>query len=292
MTLKQFSKELKETREKAGITLQKIAAKTRIDIKFLNSIEEGDFSFLPDLYVKAFIKQYAKVVGLDEDITLQNYFDAKEIKNEERTVEKPPAQKKDTTAEIVKKEETGESKETIKSFDDSAKEEEGTGAPRNLNSLVIGGSVVGATVVLLLIYLIFFNSSSNIIVEEKPYDEVLQESPKRFVEKENETDNQTKNLPVIEAMKLNISNTDSTDSAWVFVVIDDTTSAEFLLLPSISRSVSGNNNFQITLGNSGVIKMKLDDKDVTFDGRRGVVRYFKIDRNGLQRIYSPPQISR
>ena len=78
--LKKFTDELKEQREKAGITLQNVAAKTRIDIKFLEALEDGNFNFLPEIYVKAFIKQYSKVVGLDEEETLQKYILVKEGK--------------------------------------------------------------------------------------------------------------------------------------------------------------------------------------------------------------------
>ena len=81
--LNKFVAELKDQREKAGITLQNVAAKTRIDIKFLEALEDGNFNFLPEIYVKAFIKQYAKVIGLDEEETLQKYILAKEGKQDE-----------------------------------------------------------------------------------------------------------------------------------------------------------------------------------------------------------------
>ena len=53
-----------------------MAAITRIDIKFLEALDNGNFGFLPDLYVKAFIKQYAKAVDLDEQETVKKYEDA------------------------------------------------------------------------------------------------------------------------------------------------------------------------------------------------------------------------
>ena len=70
--LNKFAQELKKAREKADITLQNLSARSRLDIKFLQSIEKGDFSFLPELYVKAFIKDYAKFVGLDVNETIKN----------------------------------------------------------------------------------------------------------------------------------------------------------------------------------------------------------------------------
>jgi len=30
---------------------------------------------------------------------------------------------------------------------------------------------------------------------------------------------------------------------------------------------------------------------VDFNGRSGAVRYFKLDVNGLERVYTPPQLS-
>ncbi|MCH7827355.1 MAG: helix-turn-helix domain-containing protein, partial [Bacteroidetes bacterium] len=54
--LNKFAHELKKAREKADITLQNLSARSRLDIKFLQSMEKGDFLFLTELYVKAFIK--------------------------------------------------------------------------------------------------------------------------------------------------------------------------------------------------------------------------------------------
>ena len=76
--LDKFADELREKREQSGITLLQMANKTRIDIKFLEALDQGNFSFLPELYVKAFIKQYAKEVGFDEDETIKRYEAAKE----------------------------------------------------------------------------------------------------------------------------------------------------------------------------------------------------------------------
>ena len=71
-----FAEYLRKARLKKGITLQQIAAKTRIDIKFLEAIDSGNLGFLPDMYVKAFIKQFAKAVDLDELETIKKYEDA------------------------------------------------------------------------------------------------------------------------------------------------------------------------------------------------------------------------
>ncbi|HSD64233.1 MAG TPA: helix-turn-helix transcriptional regulator, partial [Ignavibacteriaceae bacterium] len=73
-----LAEELKAARIKNNFTLKQLSSRTRIDIKFLEAIEEGNFSFLPEIYVKAFIKEYAVVVGIDGDIILKKYEAAKD----------------------------------------------------------------------------------------------------------------------------------------------------------------------------------------------------------------------
>lgn len=57
---------LRQVREIRSITLDEIAQKTKIGRGHLRSIEEDSFEFLPpDVYVKGFLTQIAKVLGLD-----------------------------------------------------------------------------------------------------------------------------------------------------------------------------------------------------------------------------------
>ena len=79
--LTKFAQELKKAREKAEVTLQNLSARSRLDIKFLQAMENGDFSFLPEIYVKAFIKDYAKFIGLDENEIIKKYEAAKKGKD-------------------------------------------------------------------------------------------------------------------------------------------------------------------------------------------------------------------
>ena len=291
--LKKFTEELKEQREKAGITLQNVAAKTRIDIKFLEALEDGNFNFLPEIYVKAFIKQYAKVVGLDEEETLHKYILAKEGKEEavEKVKQEDTGEKKEDTDE-QKTNSNLESNKTAKIFiDDSASKKSNEEDKKKQKQLIIGGSVIGVVLFLLLVFFLFINGSDDIIVEEKPYEEVLQGTPNRYIEEENNQTTEETITPKIEELTLTITNVDSTDSSWVLVIVDDKITEDFLLPPKISKTIKANNNFKLTLGNSGVVKLILNGDVVEFDGSRGAVRYFKFDVNGLERIYKPPQLS-
>lgn len=71
--LKKFGADLKKIREKRGITLHDIANKTRIHVTLLEKMEHGDFSFYSSTYIRAFLKQYSKITGLNPDEVLFNY---------------------------------------------------------------------------------------------------------------------------------------------------------------------------------------------------------------------------
>jgi curved DNA-binding protein CbpA len=57
---------LRQVREIRGFTLEEIATKTKIGRGHLRSIEDDSLEYLPpDVYVKGFVTQIAKVLGLD-----------------------------------------------------------------------------------------------------------------------------------------------------------------------------------------------------------------------------------
>jgi len=61
--------QLKAAREERGLTLEQVAAETRIPQRHLQTIEAGDFSALPArTYAVGFSRTYAKAVGLDDKV--------------------------------------------------------------------------------------------------------------------------------------------------------------------------------------------------------------------------------
>ncbi len=295
--LKAFAEGLKRAREEAGITLERVAAKTRIDKKFLEAIERGDIDFLPELYVKAFIKQYAKVLGLDEEETLQDFLIAKEGKQiptkEEKEAE---AEKSEGLSDIIGKDEEESSREedkpkTLSYTDESALKKEIADDRKKHNPVMVGGGILLGLLVIILFYVLVIEKSDEIIVEEKPYEEVLKQTNQRQVDATNNMVSEENLTAGSNELSLTITNTNSNDSAWVLIVTDDISKQDFILLPKASKTVEAKNNFQFTLGNSGVIKLVLNDDELEFDGRRGAIRYFKLDKDGLERIYSPPKLS-
>ena len=100
--LKKFAEDLKSYREKKGKTLFDIAHETRIHISNLEKMESGDFSFLPQPYIRAFLKQYIKCLRLNEAEMLYNFDLAKSGKYQSMPVQEKPEIKKSSEPTIDK----------------------------------------------------------------------------------------------------------------------------------------------------------------------------------------------
>lgn len=286
--LDRFAEQLKKARLKKGISLQQIAAKTRIDIKFLEAIDNGNFSFLPDLYVKAFLRQYAKSVDLDENETIKKYEDAlngKFIEDDE------PKSLLEQKIEIRTDEPALPIEKQVPVFDATTSVDKPKSKSDDLNKkLRLLIYAAGVILVGVVIYFALSNRTSTIVVEEVPYEKVLEETRNRYEVKEEKVDSSAA-IPIdADSLVLQFINTDAVDSAWVMVIHDDSFKEDFLLYPGRSKTVRAKENLKFTLGNSGVIMLKLDDQQLGFEGRKGSVRHYEVSRKGIQRLNSPPII--
>ena len=83
---------LKDAREERDISLEKISSTTKIDIKYLQALEEENFQILPQPYIRAFLKSYASAVGLSESQIINEYDALKqEVSAEDEKIEYKPA---------------------------------------------------------------------------------------------------------------------------------------------------------------------------------------------------------
>jgi cytoskeletal protein RodZ len=290
--LDKLADELREQREKSQLSLQQLATKTRIDLKFLEAIEQGNFAFLPDLYVKAFIKQYAKTVGLDENLIIKKYEAAKEGKEYNPNMPEPEILKE----EPVKKESHQESKPksapAAKSYFENPlekKPEEGNKSNKQNLTLLIAGSVV--VIAFILLYVFFFNKNDRIIVEETPIEEIVTQETQRY-----EAPAATHALPDSVVALANMDSLSLTffakETSWVYIVLDNNRAEEFTLSPNYKFTVKALNDFKVTVGNSGGVSLQLNNQPVDFSGRSGSVRNFKLDKTGLVYLNGPPKLEK
>jgi transcriptional regulator with XRE-family HTH domain len=283
--LDRFAEQLRKARLKKGVSLQQMAAKTRIDFKYLEAIDNGNFSFLPDLYVKAFIKQYAKAIDLNEQETIKKF---EAVKSGKIIEDDEPKSLLEQKIEISKsRPESGKEKQ-MPVFDGTNVAPDGNPMPGGLK-MKLRVFIYAAGIVLagVIIFFAFMNRSSTIVVEELPYEKVLEETNKRY-QVEEKIEETAANIINPDSLTLQFVNADSLDSAWVMVIYDDLKKEDFLLYPKNTKTVHAADNFKFTLGNSGVILLRLDNQLLNFEGKRGSVRHYEITKKGIQRLTSPP----
>jgi cytoskeletal protein RodZ len=64
----------KHVRETKRLTMDEVAMKTRIHPEFLKALEEENFAKLPDqVFVKGFVRSYARSLGLDEEEAIRRF---------------------------------------------------------------------------------------------------------------------------------------------------------------------------------------------------------------------------
>lgn len=85
-----LGEKLRNLRSERRISLGEVSRGTRIQLKYLEYLEAGDYKSLPaDVYVKGFLRGYAEFLGLDENILIRLYEKEKGIKrNLEKVTEK------------------------------------------------------------------------------------------------------------------------------------------------------------------------------------------------------------
>jgi cytoskeleton protein RodZ len=87
---------LRRERMRRNLGLEQVARETKINVKLLEAIEAEDFSKLPGgVFAKSFVRQYARLLGLDEEEMVaelqQNYQPVPPAAREEAAPEPPPA---------------------------------------------------------------------------------------------------------------------------------------------------------------------------------------------------------
>lgn len=72
--MKEMGEVLRKAREEKGLSLADVQEKLMIRVKYLKALEEGDESSLPEeVYVKGFLKSYARFLDLDPKPLLDEY---------------------------------------------------------------------------------------------------------------------------------------------------------------------------------------------------------------------------
>lgn len=275
--IRKFAEELKEHRIKSGITLQQIHQKSRIDLKFLEAIESGNFDVLPEVYLRAFLKDYARSIGYDESLAIKKYEAARSGKVIEEQSELPEPDK-DTPQKNYHAEEVYTPAD--------AEDRSYSRIPRS--NTFWGIVAILFLIIIVVLYIMFFQGPSE-IVTEKPYEEVITEQSQQM-EDENipaEDDTFPDDSANIAAAIINRDSLRLTirakETTWLLVKLDNQqTAQDFILRPNTQKQLKAARNFNLTIGNSAGVALVLNNNPLSFSGRPKEVKTINIDSTGIK----------
>src|SRR5689334_21205383 len=72
--MENFGLELRQARERLGVSLRDIAVRTKISVAALEALERNDFSRLPGgIFGRAFVRSYAIEIGVNPEDTVSTF---------------------------------------------------------------------------------------------------------------------------------------------------------------------------------------------------------------------------
>ncbi len=235
-----FGRYLRTNRLEKGINLEVVVRETKIRMDTLLLIEQEDHKRLPaEVFVKGFLRAYAKIIGVDEDKVIRNYLSS------------------------LKK-----FKETAKSEDELIRMNINYW-PRLLLSI---GTLL--CIISLSVYITSIFQDQALSPTTKDQKPARQKEPV-----ENKSDSLTetpevsypiKNYPENISEKLLLKIT-ALEITWMKVIVDDKNPKEHILHPGDHLELEASSNFHLLIGNAGGVKVTLNDKPIEALGKSGQV---------------------
>ncbi len=239
---------LKSAREKMNISLEKASEITQIRTHILDAFEKGNFNILPAVYAKSFVINYAKMLKID----------ISEIKDELDEIFPDYKKQVPQKTEDVTKHKKRSKKYWEFNSDNRTK----------IVSLIIYFVIFIA--IILIIYLTFIDKETVLLEENEANNETVGDTAIVKDEEENLFSFYSKSDSLIlEAI--------ASDSAWMKIIIDGKKSEQVYFYPNLSKRWSAANDFILSLGNAGAIKLIRNGVELPPLGPVGtVVRNVKI----------------
>ncbi len=274
--LKHFSEELKKARETSNLTLQIMFQRTRIDLKFLEAIEECNFEVIDEVYLRAFIKSYAKTVGLNPEETLKKF----DLAKSGHLFDKSADENEEDKSEDEKQEES-ETKKVVFTSENVAAPyyESGQKKKADPRLFIIGAALI---IVLVVVYIFVFGSDAGkIIVESAEKPEVQKTEP---VERFELVVEDSVQLPkeVVSGQDSIALKITANSRVWIRLIADEKDQSEFTLNPDESKTVTADSIFNLLIGNAGGINLELNGTPLNLIGKIGEIKNIRIDTTGIK----------
>ena len=231
-----FGRYLQDIRLEKKISLEQVSQQTRIGLGNILLIEQEDHERLPAVvYVKGFLRSYAKAVGADGDEVIRRYESRLGVVQE---ISEPESSSKKMAPGIGWK---------------------------LLASLVLLICIIGLSIFAVF----FFRQAPD---ADKPLEQKTTAEKEQAVDTQAEQqDLETDPKPAQAVPEKLLLHVTAVEDTWLKVIMDEKGSTEYSLNSGDQIELEAATGFNLLIGNAGGIKITLNDKAVSIPGKSGEV---------------------
>jgi len=246
-----FYLELKKRREELGLSLDQISERTKINKKYLEAFEKGDFTILPETYIRLFLRSYAKELDFDPDKIIEEYVSYKS--------------QKDESVQISKK------KEPLK------KEKEKPERKREKTGIDIPTTVI---VILMIIFLITIIKQ---VVEDRK--KVNTEPTNKAQTIQKNAQQKPADTTVSKSTLITPAYTQKTDTTkitcWIEIMKDNNPPYDYIYYPENTKTLYAKNTIMLRIGKPAGVKIYFNGQDLGKIGENGIPVKLTITKDGV-----------
>ncbi|MFP4529053.1 MAG: helix-turn-helix domain-containing protein, partial [Candidatus Kapaibacterium sp.] len=256
--MEELGKIYREKRKKLNLSIDEVSEKTKIRPHIIAAMEDNNFSILPPVYLKSFLKTYADFLKIPaEDIQpfIDELYQEKKTSEEAKKVQPLPPEKPKATdfREIFRK-------KAVKTIPSA-----------NVLNYILYAVI--SLVILALVYLFIFTGDD----ENGEFDSASQEGITPDTTTVIKEEEKGKNLLSYFESDSLMLEARAVDTTWMQIEIDGKKVEEALLYPGMQRTWSASEFFVVTQGNVGGIEFyRNGTKLEPFGSPGGVVKNIKI----------------
>lgn len=230
-----FGRYLQAIRLEKKISLEQVAAQTRVGLELLLLVEQEDYDQLPaEVYVKGFLRSYAAAIGADGDEAIRRY---------------------ESRLDVIQK---------------NAKSEASVGKldTRLWWKLIISVGLLLCIIGVSVVVISFLRHPSDTEMRSQSPQPAV---PENAVVTESQSGVNLSPEPAgknPEKLSLQITALENT---WIKVIIDEKDSTKYNLNSGDDIELEATTGYNLLIGNAGGIKLTLNDKPVAVPGESGQV---------------------
>ncbi len=260
--MSKISQILTQARESKGWSIEELSDRTKIRKTIIINIEKGNFEEFQDVYLRAFIRNLAKELKIFDNPEFTEAYNELIKANQRKTKTEDPKTKLVFDDETISSSyQTTLPKPEISTYNPKSNAFRLFKSKPKINI----NFVIYTILFLLLGFLLFvtFYPMSNADEQIPEHGISAAETEKTSgTENKNEDENQNNLLQFFQQNDSLHLNAQVTDSVWINILIDNKQKVQAILLPNQNYTWSAKEQFKVTHGNAGSIKLWLEDKEL------------------------------